>query len=255
MRSQSANLKAYQLSLFEAIELSPDLLDLLAAATTPKKKARFITAVLRVVPNAFLQNKTSEGLFQIFTAWIGQYQAELHDRFPRLGAAIKLRQDWLTSARSTKVQFIRAIGLNWDDIDRDAFLCRIRVVSLSKLRFPYPPRYHWMVESDEIDDKWREHIEKGRQPDKRRRRYPLFRVDPSQLQLDVSPDESVLVYDKDELVLAVIRNFCGHPGLLSCIDSIIKRAVDHQKNVRVSTLSKLQLILSLTSLSLKIQES
>ena len=87
---------------------------------------------------------------------------------------------------------------------------------------PYPPKYNWIVESDDIADLWWYQIENAPQPDKRHKRYPLFMLDPAKLQLDVGPDTDHIVRDKvtKELVMVIICNFTCHPALLACLEEV-----------------------------------
>ena len=236
MRSQVASKKAHHFTVFETIEDDSHLLDLLVIAVSPAQQAFFITALMKLLPDAFSgYSKEPEALFPIFTSWFGQYNPESNTKFDRIATALKLRQQHFINNRFQKRIFIHAIGLDWTPAMNNTFFSTLKTIHLSKLATPYPPTYHWMVESSAIDDQWRKYIEEGKQPDQRHPRYPLFRVDTSKLQRDISPTEDLLIFDHEtgQLVMLVLRRFCQHTPLLNHLGDVIKRAVQYRRSMRV----------------------
>jgi hypothetical protein len=236
MRSQEARQKAEALTIFETIQNNSYLQDLLVIATSDSQKAFFIKQLLIVVPNAFNgRSESSPGLFNIMTVWFGKFKG--YGQFSAIDAALKQRQDHFLIHRHKKVDFIQRIGLNWTPAMRDNFLATIKSFHLPKLQTPYPIVKHRICESDVIDSKWRDYLQNDprAQPDKRQKRIPIFRMDPTKLQLDIEADESALVYDQStgDLILLVLREFGDDHNLLSHIDNIIKEAVEHRKSIRV----------------------
>jgi hypothetical protein len=236
MRSQVARKKAHHFTVFETIEDDSHLLDLLVIAVTPAQHAFFTTALMKLLPDAFSgYSKEPENLFLLFTTWFGQYNPESHTKFTRIATALKLRQQHFINNRLHKRVFIHAIGLDWSPAMNNAFFSTVKTIYLSKLATPYPPKYNWMVESSAIDNQWRNYIEEGKQPDGRHRRYPLFHVDTSKLQSDVSPTDNLLIFDHEtgQLVMLVLRRFCQHTPLLNHLGDVIKRAVQYRRSMRV----------------------
>jgi hypothetical protein len=237
MRSKEAKQREQALPIFQAIQDSSYLQDLLVTATSDVQKTFFIGKLLSTTPDAFAgRSESPPELFNIMTIWFGKYKGDF-SQFSAVEATLQQRKDYSTIHRHKKVDFIRRIGLDWSSATRDSFLGATRTIYLPKLDIPYPVAKHWICETDEVDDKWRDYLynDPRSQPDRRRPRLPISRLDPAKLQLDIKADENALVYDKKtgELVLVVIRNFCQDPDLLAHIDGIIKQSVECRKSMRV----------------------
>jgi hypothetical protein len=228
--------KAFTLTIFETIQGSSQLQDLLTIAISASQKTFFIAKLLIAYPDAFSgHTHPPPELFDILTIWWGKFKEA---RFDAVATAFNLRRKNFLDNRNIKLDFIHRIGLNWSPHTRDSFFKNVRTVYLPKLSTPYPPVNHWMCETNAIDNKWRNYLkyDPRAQPDKRRDRLPIFRTDPSNLSLDIGADESVIVRDADtgELIMIVLREFCTDPELLSYIEEIIKQAVQCRRSVRVS---------------------
>ena len=223
--------------IFQTIQDSPPLQDILAIATSPSKKIFFIAKLLIARPDAFAGRSESPlQLFDILTAWFGKHRDA--SRFDAVATALNHRRNIREGDRNLKIDFIHRIGLNWSPATRDSFLKGVNTVYLRKLRTPYPAINEWICESDAIDDKWSDYLKHDprAQPDSRRKRQPIFRTNPSNLSLDIGADQSAIIYDAEtgDLILVVLQNFCSEPDLLSYIEGIIKQAVDFRRSIRVS---------------------
>ena len=239
MPSQAARQKAQATIIFQTIQDSPPLQDILAIATSANQKTFFIAKLLIALPNAFSgRTESPPQLFDILTIWFGKY-ADASSMFDAVATALKHQRLHFIDHHNTKVDFIHRIGLNWSPATRDLSLKGVKTVYLPKLRTPYPVINQWICESDAIDDKWSDYLkyDPRAQPDSRRKRQPIFRIEPSKLSLDIGADQSAIVYDATgNLILVVLRNFCSEPDLLSHIEGIIKQAVDCRRSIRVSKL-------------------
>ena len=141
MRSNESKQKALAFSIFETIENSPNLQDLLVIATSDTKKAFFINNLLIALPDAFAghshpKSKSHSDLFNIMTAWFGTFNGST--QFIAMEAVIKQRQDHFIAHCHKKIDFTCTIGLNWSPATRDQFIAATRTFFLPKLETPYP---------------------------------------------------------------------------------------------------------------------
>jgi hypothetical protein len=149
-----------------------------------------------------------------------------------------MRHNASTQQRQDKRRFIERIGLHWSPGNKAMSISHIPTFYLQK--FPknkeYPPHRKWLYESGTIYAKWRWYIEEGPLPDKREVVRDMFHVNSKQLQLDIGPGESAVVYDdtSHNLVAFVMRNFTMEHELLAHVEDIIKQNLEVRKNMRVS---------------------
>ena len=157
--------------IFQTIQDSPPLQDILAIATSPNQKIFFIAKLLFVQPDAFAgRSEPPLQLFDILTAWFGKHKDA--SRFDAVATALNHRRNIREANRNLKIDFIHRIGLNWSPATRDSFLKGVNTVYLRKLRTPYPVINEWICESDAIDDKWSDYLKHDprAQPDSRCKR-------------------------------------------------------------------------------------
>ena len=75
MPSKTARQKDQATIIFQSIQDSPALQDILAIATSDNQKIFFISKLLAILPNAFLNHTNSpQQLFDVLTIWFGKYQ-------------------------------------------------------------------------------------------------------------------------------------------------------------------------------------
>ncbi|KAA8895329.1 hypothetical protein FN846DRAFT_758948, partial [Sphaerosporella brunnea] len=117
---------------------------------------------------------------------------------------------------------------------------------MRKSKTPFPPERQWLSESPEITQLWRKQFTKGKLHDKRKSRYPIVTARPNDQDWRrvVKSDEDIIVRDAEsnEIVLLVMRNFCGDPEVLEWADGVVQTAVATKKSVRLDDPGKLALV-------------
>lgn len=127
--SSARKLKIQQSQVFQGVEDSPNLLDLLETAISPARQAIFIEKLLEALPSAFAQfDKSPEELFTIFTAWFGKFSDPDYP-FNKIHAALKYREKYFFDIRKKKKQFMRDIGLDWKEATKAEFFSKVYFLS------------------------------------------------------------------------------------------------------------------------------
>jgi hypothetical protein len=121
--------------------------------------------------------------------------------------------------------------------ERDEILRNIETIFLQKSRGPFPPSQNWISESAENAARWRAHLATVRRHDDRRARYPVMTIPPADQRWKrvVRANEDIIVRDKDtgEIVLLVMRNFCGDKDVLEWANSLVEVGVSTKKSIRL----------------------
>lgn len=151
-----------------------------------------------------------------------------------LARAAKKCKDKQTKVGNKRRHFIYQAGLNVSDGDREKTLESIPVRRVEALAAPYPPFKFIISESPDIHAKWFDHFDSGYQADDRIPRLPIHELDPSNLVLDIPPNESIrLETPSGELVGLVMRNFCPSDKATAWADAAAEKQVPYRRNVRV----------------------
>ncbi|KJA15089.1 hypothetical protein HYPSUDRAFT_109030, partial [Hypholoma sublateritium FD-334 SS-4] len=100
----------------------------------------------------------------------------------------------------------------------------------------FPFLKHHISETPQIRKKWRRHLATGYQPDKRKKRFPIMNLDPTNLVRDVGPGESACFRTKSgKLVGLVIRNFCASEAAVAYADATAAAQLPDRRNIREDT--------------------
>ncbi|KAF8351718.1 hypothetical protein F5887DRAFT_874065 [Amanita rubescens] len=135
---------------------------------------------------------------------------------------------------------VHTLGLNWKAREKRAACQQARFSSakniyLPCLDAPYPPRNHWVIESQAILDLWKRELCHGKLHNKRTKRHPIHFLDPSKLAANIGPTEDAFIYDAatKELICVIIRNLSSLVGPLEWVDYIVQEALVYRKPTRL----------------------
>ena len=102
MQYTDARQKELALPIFQAIQDSSYLQDILVIATSDAQKTFFISKLLTAVPDAFAgHSEPPSGLFDIMTVWFGKYK-DSSPQFSAMENALQHRKNYFTIRRHKK---------------------------------------------------------------------------------------------------------------------------------------------------------
>ncbi|KAJ3889767.1 hypothetical protein GG344DRAFT_51006 [Lentinula edodes] len=159
--------------------------------------------------------------------------------FPRILKALDDSKREARERAAVKREFVTRLALNPNSVRCREWVEKrskdIPTYSVSALAEEYPPRDHWIVESQSILGRWEEHLLRGKQSDVRKTRKELFMLDSEKLKFDILEQESAAFRDeKGELVCVAMRGLCSDPNIVNWADSRVQKNVEIEKNIRVS---------------------
>ncbi|KAF8315567.1 hypothetical protein F5887DRAFT_1072859 [Amanita rubescens] len=165
------------------------------------------------------------------------------DRYQHLIGPLKHANEERLSRRAQRAKMHKRIvyilGLNWKSTKRAARqaarFASAAHIYIPRLHDPYPPRGHWVADSQLIRSCWEYELQCGRLHDKRTGRHPMHIIDYTRLAINVLPGQDVFIYDAATraLICVVVRNFSCLPDPLAWADYIVQEAVDYRLPTRL----------------------
>jgi len=165
------------------------------------------------------------------------------DRYQHLIGPLKHANEERLSRRAQRAKMHKRIvyilGLNWKSTKRAARqaarFASAAHIYIPRLHDPYPPRGHWVADSQLIRSCWEYELQCVRLHDKRTGRHPMHIIDYTRLAINVLPGQDVFIYDAATraLICVVVRNFSFLPDPLAWADYIVQEAVDYRLPTRV----------------------
>jgi hypothetical protein len=187
------------------------------------------------------QSPTKE-LYAELMFMLNEHPAEYPNTFSAYKRCVLTR----TGHRNRRRDLIKTLGLDQKPHEREEILQSINTIRMRKSKTPFPPKRQWLSESPEITQLWREQLTVGKLHDKRQSRYPIVTARPNNKDWRrvVKSDEDIIVRDAEsnEIVLLVMRNFCGDPEVLEWADGVVQTGVATKKSVRLDDPGKLALV-------------
>jgi hypothetical protein len=135
------------------------------------------------------------------------------------------------------------LGLNWKSPQRalrqQACFASAKHLYIPRLNEPYPPKNHWVVETQPIWDMWKHHLTHRKLHDKRTGKHPMDLLDYNKLAANIPPGNDAFIYNATtcSLICVVIQNLCCLHDPLAWVDYVVQEAVDHRRPTWVQCLA------------------
>ncbi|KAI5817839.1 hypothetical protein BZA77DRAFT_308612 [Pyronema omphalodes] len=224
------------------VEQSGDLLAMLAISDNPQHR-RDLEKNLSEMFLAIAMGSDAQLPKAIWNFFL-QILSRNPEQFPRASAIIRDRNTAKINHRRRKQALIRSLKLNCNASARDEFLSHLDELYLPQLETPWPPKDVWVSESPATGPLWKDHLQSVKLHDNRGKRKDVLVIagDEGWAKV-VRADESTIVFDEKsgEIILVVIRRFCGDSEVLKWINSIAAHAVGIKKSIRLDDPGKIVL--------------
>jgi hypothetical protein len=225
------------------VEASDSLLEMLAMSHSPDCRQEFVELLAQMFAAQYGDQPTMNSR-QFWSAVLDRIRDQ-HEVFPKSFATLKDRGKARIQYRKRKQELVRSMGLDWDSSRRDQFLSAVPTLYLPQLKTPWPPKDRWVSESNTTGPLWRAHFQEVKLHDDRSkgaRKDLIITTDESWAKI-VRADESIIVFDSktEQIVLVVLRNFCGSQKVLDWLSTTIDDAVSIKKSIRLDDPGKIVL--------------
>ena len=222
----------YQDFAIAAAAADQDILTLLPLSFQDGPKNELAKMLLSISPGLSqgVDKPDATAIIQVFLSWCSNSLVVP----PELHKAIRNRKATAVRHRLRKRRLIKRGNLDSQRRVDGPSPCQIPAETVKETLRPYPPPGFWLFESEAIRKQWKYALEEGKQPDTRKPRMPMLRVDMKKIHHSVRFNESkIFTDDKGEVAAIIMRDFCPHAGLVSWGDNIIKEVVPLYRSCRV----------------------
>lgn len=235
-RAAEREFTARREAVFRAIQDNDKMCRSLAAAL---EKGNYLYCSRKIVTNfrrtGLFSGKKGQRAIHDLLSWAGKDTVK-NTINPHLAGVMRRMKGRNATHHTAKRRLITAARLKPDSGLLADLYSGIPTITVTRLATPFPPPYLYVSESEAIYDKNMKFVLRRNLPDGRKWRKLIYKLDdPERLVYDLPPDESAVFEDENgKLVAVVIRNACGHEGVLEFLDSSIDQVVATRRNVRVS---------------------